>query len=818
MRVRPVQILFVASFNVMRAPIPSQVPARPQRYHDADPGERHACRGENVRPLCRTAAEKADVAKVDEQQDVAQNLQSGNARPPGSSLPIIMDTSHLSGGIIEAGMNRFPALFSSLLVASALLGQQPAAPPENSDTVIRSNVREVLLDVVVRQKNEQLARKLKASDFTITEDGVPQTIKTFRLVKGTDTEPQPAPLPTAYARQTRQSAPASPPVQKLEDPAFVSIVFEELSPLSRKYARDAAIEFLKHELNSNTYVAIFSMNNGLYRLQNFTSNRTLLSSAVERASLSSYSSLTVDNSKVENTLDYQVTTGTGGVSVTSIIAAATTPDLATGDASTNPSDPAAVIQSQQRDIAMYMGGMRTVDGLLNLVKYESQLPGRKTILYVCEGLNLPPGQRERIYNVISNANRANVSFYGIDARGLTTFSPNALARNMSKSVAATSATQMYSSMTGVTQAMMKQDDEFVELGVANTQINLQELSERTGGFVTMETNEIGKAMVRVMEDVRTHYEITYTPASDVYDGHFRKIEVKTANPKLAVQSRDGYYALPDLNGHALEPFEMPALAALNAKAAPAFPVRVAALRFDPSHASVRYEIAFELAGENITSKIEPNTHLPEIHASFLALIRDSRGQVIEKVSRDIDRLVPKDKLDLFRRGKIIFTTPVSLAPGHYTVDAVALDPEGNRSAIRRIALSVAPPESVAVSDVALVHDFQPLTAPRDTTDPLQFDGGRVTPQLDQKSRAADATSLYFVLYPASGDHPQVTVDFFRDGAAIAETHPHLDKADAVNSIPVVASAKLPPGDYQARVTVEQSGRAVRRWTAFTVAP
>ena len=76
----------------------------------------------------------------------------------------------------------------SLLAVSgiALLAAQ------TQDTVIRSDVREVLLDVVVRHKNLSLATKLRASDFTVLEDGVPQKIKAFRLVGGSDTRIVPA--------------------------------------------------------------------------------------------------------------------------------------------------------------------------------------------------------------------------------------------------------------------------------------------------------------------------------------------------------------------------------------------------------------------------------------------------------------------------------------------------------------------------------------------------------------------------------------------------------------------------------------------------
>ena len=65
---------------------------------------------------------------------------------------------------------------------ATILPAQETQPP----TVIRSSVREVVLDVVARRKNESLATKLRATDFTITEDGVPQTIRSFRSVGGSE--------------------------------------------------------------------------------------------------------------------------------------------------------------------------------------------------------------------------------------------------------------------------------------------------------------------------------------------------------------------------------------------------------------------------------------------------------------------------------------------------------------------------------------------------------------------------------------------------------------------------------------------------------
>ena len=45
-----------------------------------------------------------------------------------------------------------------------------------------------------------------------------------------------------------------------------------------------------------------------------------------------------------------------------------------------------------------------------------------------------------------------------------------------------------------------------------------------------------------MEEVDTHYEISYPPTSERDDGHFRKIEVKLTRPGLRVDTRSGYFA------------------------------------------------------------------------------------------------------------------------------------------------------------------------------------------------------------------------------------------------------------------------------------
>src|SRR5271170_3842591 len=82
---------------------------------------------------------------------------------------------------------------------ATILPAQVPQTPESAGAVIRSNVREVVLDVVARRKNLSLATKLKASDFTVTEDGVPQTIRSFRLVGGREAQVIAPPSPVGGA-------------------------------------------------------------------------------------------------------------------------------------------------------------------------------------------------------------------------------------------------------------------------------------------------------------------------------------------------------------------------------------------------------------------------------------------------------------------------------------------------------------------------------------------------------------------------------------------------------------------------------------------
>src|SRR5208283_1576278 len=201
--------------------------------------------------------------------------------------------------------------------------------------------------------------------------------------------------------------------------------------------------------------------------------------------------------------------------------------------------------------------------------------------------------------------------------------------------------------------MFHQEDTMQMSLHANPQAAMQELAESTGGFLVANTNDPAKPLHKVMEDVRAHYEISYVPNSQNYDGHFRKIEVQVTRTGAQVHTRAGYFALPLLGGEVLQPFEMAALDALNAKPQPkTFAYRAQALAFRGARSAVQYSMVFQVPMQNMSYREDKQTAKLRTHISLLAVVKDADGQVAAKVSRDLANDIPADKFDAFTQGDL----------------------------------------------------------------------------------------------------------------------------------------------------------------------
>jgi VWFA-related protein len=690
-------------------------------------------------------------------------------------------------------LHRAVAILSVLAISTG--AAQRNQPPGDPQIVLRSTAQEVLLDFIARDRHQKLVTDLRPEDIEILEDGVPQKLRSFQYRNGHEEPAQQdaAPSPRAAGGTHRYAA--------LGQVNVVSLVFEGLSGDSRALATRAAKDFLAIEAGPDTYVAVFTLNHQLALLQQYTNDLSLLNRAVDRAATGAYQQFAKDTEAVIMRLNSIESEPTKFQPIHPGSAEERGPViLGRGGAVEK-----AMLQLTIEVIANQAGNL-SIDGLQQLIRAQAQIPGRKTVIYFSPGLIVPPEQPERYRAMISEANRANISFYTADPSGLDTMSRIRMADLVAQAV--------QTAEDGTAAAVMP----------TNYQENLRELAEDTGGFTIANTNDMRVPLRRVMEEVRAHYEATYAPTSSNYDGHFRSIEVRARRPGLQIQGRRGYFALPMLGAESVAPFELAALAVLDRHPLPHdFDFHAGVLAFRAAGEETECRAVFSVPSRAVHFTDDAQAKQFRIHVSFLALVKDEQDQVVRKLSRDLSFQAPADKRAEFERGEVTVTLPLRLPPGRFHIEAVADDRDGNAASTGRISLVIPSAEAqtrVALSDLVLVRSVQPAGGDRDVTNPLEFSGGKVTPQMNStvvKSNAAEG--IYFVVYPGPGASPDVHVEISHNGQLVTSASFPSLAVEADGSMRVVSRipfSGLDPGVYEIAVTAVQGGATARRTMAIEV--
>jgi hypothetical protein len=81
--------------------------------------------------------------------------------------------------IPKAVQNTSILALAVVLAAPALVAQEPAPQQPRRPATFRSNINVVRVDIVVRDRNGEVVRGLKDTDFQVLEDGKAQTVTSF---------------------------------------------------------------------------------------------------------------------------------------------------------------------------------------------------------------------------------------------------------------------------------------------------------------------------------------------------------------------------------------------------------------------------------------------------------------------------------------------------------------------------------------------------------------------------------------------------------------------------------------------------------------
>ena len=664
--------------------------------------------------------------------------------------------------------------------------------PLLAQATFRSSSQEVLIDFVARDKHQKVIKDLKPEEVQIFEDGALQRPTSFRYRDGAE-----EPGGSITGPSAGHSAAGFDPLREIN---LVSIVFDNLSANSRRQASGHVQDFLETGMGPNTWAAVFTLHYQLKIVQPYTADRDLLLKAVKFVGTANSTEFAKRSSDVLQDI------ASAQAAVTS--SQATFQPLQPGSAEERgPASDArlAAVQLATAQATLRMlfqqEGSRTIDALRRLVRAQAGLPGRKTVLFVCEGLTIPPQQPELLDAIIGEANRNNITFYTLDARGLSTASNVRIARMSNEAVNA--------SLSGTAGPDVQATDR---------QANARHLAQGTGGFAMDNSNDLRGPLVRVMEDIRSHYEVTYVPSSANFDGRFRKLEVRVSRPGIHVASRQGYYALPFINGEMVAPYEIAALRALDQQPVPhAFPFHIAALGFDADQRGVNYRVVAAIPNNSLTATTDPEHKTFRLRAAVLALVKNEQGQIVSHAARDVPFEGPSDRLVDFRQGQMTIILPMRVPAGRYHLEVAALDMEAASASVYRSVLMV-PPAAAAdlrLSDVVWVRSVQAHTEPTGDGDPLDTPQGKATPLVSPSYPNTEAASFLFWIYRSRtlSEPPAVEILLSKDGTTLSVLRPDVAPSEA-GAIPVTGRlplSKLEPGTYEITVAARQGAlRAVAR--------
>jgi len=695
-----------------------------------------------------------------------------------------------------------PTAIVLLAAASPALPQQPPAQPAPS-TTIKTNVNEVLLDLVVRDKKGKPITDLTPEELNITDNGSKQTILSFRQVRGTEAV---------------SATGASMPLDPLRQIRLVTLAFEPLgAPDQRKLARSAAIDLVKGDQGTNVYYSVVVIDTRLLVLQQFTKDHDALIKAIERATEG------VSAPRLANESDAimaQLRTNLNGQTVngsnqdTNLLTAASqnaaTPvggtAAPTGDVLAPVLANVMLNMLRMNASAQSNGARLTIDSLRALVDGLRDMPGRKSVMYFTWGMYVGTELDNVWRNLIATANRNNVTFYSVDTNGVTVGSRNAGAMSQLNSANNSSADTINPNKR-VTTDQINASDNAETAGRSNVQLPLRDLAESTGGFLIGDSNDLRVPLRHVNEEISSYYEISYNPGVTNFDGSFRKLGVASTRKDLVIHARTGYFALPpEAVAAGLAPFELPLLKAISDGKLP----------FDVEFRAGTVQLQPKKEGTSVAVLVEVPMHVLEatkgagtldVHCSFAALVKDSAGQVVQKVTRDRSFKVTEDQ---HKMGNFLDKTTFVLAPGKYTLDTAVLDEANQKIGVDHSEFTVAAANGVGISSLLPIRSGTPNAKGLDPNEPFQFQGSALTPTLDKVvKKVPDAMlRLFFTVYQDAtvSGKPTVEIEFMKNGQTLQKVPMELPAADAQGRIPylmTIPAAAIPDGTYDIRATAKQ---------------
>ncbi|MFZ0619763.1 MAG: VWA domain-containing protein [Candidatus Acidiferrales bacterium] len=660
-------------------------------------------------------------------------------------------------------------------------------------SVIRSQSNVVRIDVEVTDKSGKPVKGLTAQQFSVFDDGKAQNISTFsysdiekmETAGPDDTAPVTVPVDNA--------GPGTPPSEEvagqLRDRRLIVLFFDMTSMQTDDLTRahDAAVKLVTEQMTPADLVAVVMFSTDLKVLANFTNDKKVLQKAVAQVMPGASSDVGSPLYAAAQNGEYDVQQDTG---------AAFTADETEFN----------VFNTDQK--------LAAVEGLVNVL---AGIPGRKAVVQFSGGITQTGEENRTALRAATDAaNRADVSIYSVDARGLFTSPPGGDVTSD-----AATGTSMFTGASVFHQTDQRED----------SRDTLATLSSDTGGRAFFDLGDLSDAFPKIQQDNSGYYLIGYSLPSGVkLDGRWHAIRVKVNAPGAHVRYRDGYYAPRDFQHLEKEDREQQLADAMSSEDPLVdLPMAVETLEFRLSDRQTYVPIAAKISSSALDWAEKHGKK--EAAFDFAAEVRnDPGGQLAAQLRDTITVHLDESKFQQVSQSNLLYQGGVVLAPGRYRMKLVARENESGRIGTfeQEIVIPAPQPGRVTLSSVLLSSQLAAVEKTGDVetkgqgvrakmaSSPLEMDGQRIVPSVTRFFTPQQTLYVFFQAYwPEKGADVdpaslRAGLVFFRNGVQVNAT-PLLAPAqvDAKSrsasfriSLPL---AKLPQGRYTVQAVAIAAG-------------
>ena len=280
------------------------------------------------------------------------------------------------------------------------------------------------------------------------------------------------------------------------------------------------------------------------------------------------------------------------------------------------------------------------------------IPGKKAVIQFTGGITQTgEDNRSQLRVTTDAANRANVSIYTVDSRGLMAEIPGG-----DPSVGAATGNSMFSGASVFHQSDARED----------SRDTLATLATDTGGRSFFDLGDFAPAFQSVQADSAGYYLLGYYSTNVARDGRWRTLNVRVNGvPGANIRYRDGYYAAKDFGVFTTEDRERQLEDAIRSETPVVeLPIAVDTAYFQIDKGQVFVPISAKIAASAL-QWAQKSSHR-QVNFDFAAEIRQAQsGRVVGALRDTITVNLDAERFQQLQQNALVYQGGIVLPPGDY---------------------------------------------------------------------------------------------------------------------------------------------------------